>query len=153
MLDEVSQAACEDPQVAEEMRLCVWPMQVWNLETLIGLDEESFLVVSEYIKARIHGWSRCPKTSKLVENIFNHCRSISSGKHKAMSADRVQYAAIESQEDIRYDRPIPKVSCAAKLGAVNIEKAAFKAIKNDKYSLGEKLLDKFAEAYVAEVAT
>jgi hypothetical protein len=45
----VSKSARTSSIVADEMRLCVWPLQSWVLEIFVALDEVEFLFVPPHI--------------------------------------------------------------------------------------------------------
>jgi hypothetical protein len=140
--------------VAEEMRLCVWPLQSWVLEIFVALDEVWFRYVPAHILEELVGWSRCPKTTKLVENLFNYCRGVMTARAKTMAADRVQHSSIQSGLDVENGRPISKPSPRAKLDAPKcIDKAAFQPSHNHGFTLGDTMLEDFVKSKAAEMSS
>jgi hypothetical protein len=151
---ELCKCALLSEDVKEEMRLCVWPSFSWVLEMLVGLDEAEFKDVPPLVKEEIAGWSRCPKSTKLIENVFNYCRGLMTARAKTMGADKVQHSCVQSQLDIEMDRPITKPSQKAKLDAPDrIDPLAFKANENKSFTLGDDMLEEFVESRVPEMSS
>jgi hypothetical protein len=150
----VSRFARTSSVVADEMRLCVWPLQSWVLEIFVALDEVEFLFVPPHILEELLGWSRCPKTTKIVENLFNYCRGLMTARAKAMSADRVQHSSFQSRLDVENDRPVSAPSPRAILDAPScIDRAAFQPSHNHGFSLGDAMLEDFVNSKTSEMSS
>jgi hypothetical protein len=151
---ELCKAARLKQDINEEMRLCVWPCLSWVLEVLVALDEQEFKGAEGFIMEEIRGWSRCPKSTKMVENLFNYTRTLMTARSKAMSADRVQHSCVQSQLDVETDRPISKPTQKAKMDAPqSIDPTAYKACENKQFTLGDELLDDFVESKIPEMSS
>ena len=136
-----------------ELRCCVWPLWKWVLDIMTALQGNEFEEVSDPIDTELHEWSRCPKTTKTCENVFNFCRGQSTSRANAMSAERVAHCTVMSNEAALHGRPISAISPAAKLvSSVALSSIAFKASANHDFSLGNALLERFMHAAYTEMS-
>ena len=112
--DAITEAAARSAVVSDEAKSCGFMNNSWILEILVGLAENEFERVSPFLKSKIFGHARCPKSTKLIENVFNYVRTTTSTRAKHLSAERVHYLSHASGEDKSNERPIPQVSSEAK---------------------------------------
>lgn len=112
----------------------------------MGLDGTEFESLSALVETDVGDWSRCPKTSALVERLFNFARCPCTAKAKKMSVERLQHSCAISGLDVLHDRPLTPPSCSTKVHApTRIEPAAFVAKSNHSFSLGDEFLEDFIE--------
>jgi len=150
---ELSKHARVDALVKAEMELCVWPTFSWVLEILVGLDEYEFKELCSDLEAEVRGWSRCPKSTKMVENLFNYCRGLMTARAKTMSSQMVQHSSVQSREDVAMDRQVTKPTPQAKLeSAGHTDPLAFKADANNAFSLGDHLLEDYIASNRSELS-
>ena len=137
---------------AEVFKLCVWPRLSWVLQVLVGLAEQEFETVDQQQLNELRDWSRCPKTTKQIEDAFGACRAASLSSGSRMCGERVFHTLHTSGIAESADRPVEKATNQAKLCAAQIPPSAFKANSNTTFSLDNKLLDDFMTSNESELS-
>ena len=153
---EICEQMETDDSLMNEIELLEFPKCSWVLEVLVALDELEFkytdttvegaeeTILDNNLHHKLQGWARCPKSSAMIEYLFNFCRRQSPATAGAMSGDRIHHCSIISGLDVDSGRPVSQVSTQAKLIApTHVDAACYKADKNTAFSLGDKMLEDF----------
>ena len=125
-----------------------WPQATWVRELLVGLVEADWKQVPEDVFQEIKDFAQCWKSTKIVEDGFNHLRDrIRHDKGGKLSRVGRTHALMTSSLLEDTGRPPKGESAMGKaIASRDISEAAFHSSSNKSFSLGQEFLDDWMQS-------